>query len=93
MNPSSCLAFCPGTLRFSLINLLVQVPDPPWPDDGPVLLDGVLPDLNVQSNLSDVSCFHPEHKPLSKLHVAKEKVEIATKRQKQQYIDCYYLSA
>lgn len=26
-----------------------------------MLIDGVLPDLNLQSNLSDFSCVQPEH--------------------------------
>lgn len=32
-----------------------------------MLEDGVVPDLNVQSNLSDLSCVQPEHQPLLKL--------------------------
>ena len=33
-----------------------------------MLEDGVVPDLNVQSNLSsDLSCAQPEHQPLLKL--------------------------
>ena len=51
----------------SKITMLVYIPEPPWPDGGPVLEDGVEPDRNVQSNLSDLSCVQPEHKPLLKL--------------------------
>lgn len=46
---------------------LAIIPEPPWPEDGPVFEDGVVPERNVQSNLSDLSCVQPEHKPLSKL--------------------------
>lgn len=47
--------------------MYIYFPEPPWPEDGPVLDDGVEPDLDVQSKLSDLSWVQPEHKPLSKL--------------------------
>ena len=46
---------------FPVLTPALLLPEPPWPEEGPVLIDGVLPDLNVQSNLSDVSCVQAEH--------------------------------
>ena len=47
------------------------LPDPPWPEDGPVDADGVEPDESVQSKSSEEDWFHPEHNPLSNEHHTK----------------------
>ena len=46
-------------------------PFPPFPEEGPVPLEGVVPLLSLQSNLSAVDCDIPGHNPLSKEHPAK----------------------
>lgn len=50
----------------------INAPFPPFPLDGPVLEEGVLPDLRVQSNWSDLDCFHLQ-KPTSKSQDGSEK--------------------
>ena len=56
-------------LRFNF--KLVNLPLPPFPEEGPVPLEGVVPLLSLQSNLSAVDCDIPGHNPLSKEHPAK----------------------
>ena len=56
-------------LRFNFN--LVNLPFPPFPEEGPVPLEGVVPLLSLQSNLSAVDCDIPGHNPLSKEHPAK----------------------
>ena len=54
---------------------IVNLPVPPWPLDGPVRMEGVLPDCRVQSKsrmLSDLDCSHPQ-KSSSKSHDGSEK--------------------
>ena len=50
---------------------LVNLPFPPCPEEGPVPLEGVVPLLILQSNLSAADCDIPGHNPLSKEHPAK----------------------